>query len=94
MSEGRKKKAVNLPNADARVLSLGDPFERILTTPKESLIHRTGSPRHATASPVKSKGSKEVCLEQLPRIIGTYSHISYIVVIVFYCYIIRGESFA
>jgi hypothetical protein len=72
MSEGRKKKPNSPSGNDSIPLPLGDPFERILTTPKEALIHRTGSPRHGTASPVRSKGFKEVCLEQLPRLNGIF----------------------
>ncbi len=56
--------ALNLP--------IGDPFERILTTPKGSLIQRVASPRRSTSSPLKSRGnpSEIVCLEHLPRLNG------------------------
>lgn len=76
-----KEEAVNSPvstitassavlNQTADALPIGDPFERMLTTPKESLIQRAASPRRATASPLKAKGKAEVYLEQLPKISG------------------------
>lgn len=51
-------------------LPIGDPFERMLNAPKESIIVRTSSPRRAAASPLKSKATAEVCLEHLPKISG------------------------
>lgn len=50
-------------------LPIGDPFERILTTPKGSLIQRAASPRR---SPLKSVegSSAEICLEHLPKLSG------------------------
>ena len=70
----------NNPNTSSNnsndVIPIGDPFERILTTPKESLIQRTSSPRRGNASPlnVKGKGKAEICLEQLPKLSGTRIH--------------------
>lgn len=63
----------NIPTAPTSPTSphlpiIGDPFERILTTPKEMLIQRAGSPRRSAASPMKAKGTAEVCLEQLPKL--------------------------
>ena len=77
MSEGRKKngnaKSENQAVHDSRI-PIGDPFERILSIPKESLVQRASSPRRlGAASPVKSSitKEKEICFEQLPRILGT-----------------------
>lgn len=81
MAEGRKKKVMgggggvnpaetSLSAPTSPHLPIGDPFERILTTPKELLIQRTGSPRRTSASPLKSQGMAEVCLELLPKLSG------------------------
>lgn len=83
MSDGRKKSGATKlsstggmtnpvtsgTSAPPDVLPIGDPFERMLTTPKESLIQRAASPRRNTASPLKSKGN-DACLEQLPKLSG------------------------
>ena len=83
MTEGRKKKPTTKPLDSSNnvasvtnvpdVLPIGDPFERMLTTPKESLIQRAASPRRSTASPLKSSkgGTAEIFLEQLPKLSGT-----------------------
>ena len=64
----------NVTTVSASVLPIGDPFERVLTTPKELLIQRSASPRRATASPLKSiKSLHQRCLDQLPRITGNES---------------------
>lgn len=69
MSESRKKKgSVPATKSQNDFNPPGDAFERILTTPKESLIQRAASPRRTVASPLKT--SVDVCLEQLPRILG------------------------
>lgn len=68
-----KAKGQNQAVHDNRI-PIGDPFERILSTPKESLVQRASSPwRLGTASPVKSAAgiATEICFEQLPRIVGT-----------------------
>jgi hypothetical protein len=81
-SNNNKKETFNSPvsstasssatlSQTADTLPIGDPFERMLTTPKESLIQRASSPRRATASPLKHKEKAEICLEQLPKIAGT-----------------------
>ena len=76
MSEGRKKKGTTVNPAEASTISggttlpIGDPFERILTTPKELLVQRGASPRRNTSSPLKAKETAEVCLEQLPKLTG------------------------
>lgn len=75
-----KKKIPAIPNVTSptvispsgtAALPIGDPFERMLTTPKESLIQRAASPRRNAPSPLKSRAATEVCLEQLPKISGT-----------------------
>lgn len=77
--DGRNKKKSlsttisSIPNSSTSNpnLPIGDPFERILTTPKESLIQRSASPRRATASPLKMRENlNETCLEQLPKLSG------------------------
>ena len=84
MTESRKKKGAGvnpaegsggsitttMPTPTSPHLPIGDPFERILTTPKELLIQRASSPRRGTASPLKAKGTVEVCMEQLPKLTG------------------------
>jgi hypothetical protein len=75
-----KKETVNSPvssaaSSSADALPIGDPFERMLTTPKESLIQRASSPRRVTASPLKRNEKAEICLEQLPKIAGTLNEL-------------------
>ena len=78
---GSNKETINSPVSSASAVSssvlnqtdavpIGDPFERMLTTPKESIILRASSPRRTVASPLKSKATAEVCLEHLPKISG------------------------
>lgn len=64
------KSGTSIPTPTSPQLPIGDPFERILTTPKEFLIQRAASPRRSQASPLKSKGTIEVSLEQLPKLSG------------------------
>ena len=76
---GSSKETINSPVSSAvsssvlnqtDAVPIGDPFERMLTTPKESIILRASSPRRTVASPLKSKATAEVCLEHLPKISG------------------------
>ena len=77
-------------------LPIGDPFERILTTPKESLIRRTASPRRSTASPLKSSSNgSDTCFEILPKISGNLINLfkkneCHLLCFVFVCF--RNES--